>query len=159
MSGPISGKAERFFADTNLLLYALDRTAPAKRKQAATWLDWLWTTGAGRLSWQVLHEFYWNAVRKMGVPVADARAAVQAFALWQPLEATLGLVQRAWAFSDRAGLAYWDALIVAAAERSGASYLLSEDLPAGQSFGSVMVLDPFRCDPSEYVAHPGSKRG
>ena len=34
-------------------------------------------SGAGRLSWQVLHEFYWNAVKKMGLEPIQAREIVE----------------------------------------------------------------------------------
>jgi len=39
---------------------------------------------------------------------------------------------------------------VAAAERSGARYLLTEDLQAGRVFENVQVIDPFRQSPSEF---------
>jgi predicted nucleic acid-binding protein len=42
-----------------------------------------------------------------------------------------------------AQLSYWDALIVAAAERSGARYLLSEDFQADRQYGDVRVVNPF----------------
>lgn len=48
-----------------------------ERQRAAEWLDQLWMAGTGRLSWQVLHEFYWNAVRKMGLDRADAREIIE----------------------------------------------------------------------------------
>ena len=50
---------------------------------------------------------------------------------------------------DRAGIPYWDSLIVAAAEVAGCSYLLSEDFQEGRKFGSVTVVNPFHSSPSE----------
>ena len=38
-----------------------------KQVRAAEWLDALLEAGADRLSWQALHEFHTNAVRKMGL--------------------------------------------------------------------------------------------
>jgi predicted nucleic acid-binding protein len=69
--------AEPFFVDSNLLLYYVDRVEQVKRGRATEWLDQLWSAGAGRLSWQVTHEFYWNAVRKMRLESADAREIVE----------------------------------------------------------------------------------
>jgi predicted nucleic acid-binding protein len=137
------------FLDSNVLLYALDGAHPSRQRHAAAWLQHLWEHGSGRLSWQVLHEFYWNATRKLGLGTALARGWVEAFALWRPVEASPGLVALAWEWQDRAHLAYWDALILAAALRSGAAYLLSEDFQAGRRFGACAILDPFSILPSE----------
>ncbi len=69
-------EAERFFVDTNMLLYSADAADARKQKAARLWLDILWAQGSGRLSWQVLHEFYANAIRKLRASRADARAVV-----------------------------------------------------------------------------------
>ncbi|MFB3778762.1 MAG: PIN domain-containing protein [Bryobacteraceae bacterium] len=138
---------DRFFVDTNLLLYSVDRSEPVKRGQARRWLSSLWGHAAGRLSWQVLHEFYFNAERKMGLDSASARRMVESLAQWKPVEAGLGLIQRGWHWSDCAQLSFWDSLIVAAAERAGCACLLSEDFQDGRRFDTVTVVNPFTHDP------------
>jgi predicted nucleic acid-binding protein len=145
---------ELCFIDTNLLLYSFDGETPAKRARAQEWLDFLWHHRTGRLSWQVLHEFYPNAVKKMGLTPGDARNAVRRFREWNPLDTTGGLIERAWEWMDEAQLAYWDALIVAAAERSGARYLISEDFQPDRQFGDITVVDPFRRLPPTWVQQP-----
>jgi predicted nucleic acid-binding protein len=65
---------ERFFVDTNVLLYSLDPIDRGKQRSAQRWLAALWEEVSGSLSWQVLHEFYVNAIRKVGVPKTKARA-------------------------------------------------------------------------------------
>ena len=40
-------------------------------------------------------------------------------------------------------ISFWDALIVQAAQSSGAEVLYSEDLADGQHYGSIRVLNPF----------------
>ncbi len=142
--------AERFFVDTNVLLYAVDASEQLKRASAVEWLNCLWREGRGALSWQVLNEFYINAIRKLGAPAAKARAVVETFALWRPVDHSLGLTQRAWHWMDSAHLAYWDALIVAAAERAGCAWLLSEDFQAGHKLGAITVVNPFRSRPDEF---------
>ncbi|HKX00683.1 MAG TPA: PIN domain-containing protein [Bryobacteraceae bacterium] len=142
---------ERFFVDTNVLLYAADPADPSKRETATLWLTALWKHAAGRISWQVLHEFYVNAVRKMQVSVPKARATVETFAQWQPVDTGMPLVQRAWHWMDKAELSYWDSLIVAAAERISCAYLLSEDFQAGQQFDHVTVINPFHTLPREFA--------
>src|SRR5690242_5504194 len=123
---------ERFFVDTNVLLYSADPANPAKQQAAQFWLGTLWEQGAGSLSWQVLHEFYVNAIRKLKVPSTKARATVEAFATWQPVDTGFGLIERAWHLMDKAHVTYWDALSVAAAERAGCAWLLSEDFQERQ---------------------------
>jgi predicted nucleic acid-binding protein len=146
--------AERVFVDTNVLLYAADPADPAKRSAARQWLTGLWQNGAGRLSWQVLHEFYTNAVRKLRAHHAEARTTVELFATWYPIETSLGLIQRAWFWMDEARISYWDALIVAAAERAGCAWLLSEDFQTGRKMGAITVLNPFRSRPEEFGLAP-----
>ena len=140
-----------FFVDSNLLLYYIDPVEPAKRTRAAAWLEALWLEGAGRLSWQVLHEFYWNAVKKMRLAPAAAREIVADLSQWRPVDTSLGLVRQAWEWTDEAQLSYWDALILAAAQRSGARYLLSEDFQQGRDYADVKVLNPFDHSPEEFI--------
>jgi len=136
-----------FFVDTNILLYAADGRDSHKRAIAGQWLNRLWQQGSGRISWQVLHEYYINAVRKMGVPEPTARETVESFAVWRPVDSSLGLVQAAWRAMEEAQLNYWDALILAAAQRAGCPWLISEDLQNGRSIIGVTVLDPFSNSP------------
>jgi predicted nucleic acid-binding protein len=41
-------------------------------------------------------------------------------------------------------VAFWDGMILAAAEQDGASELLSEDLSHGQIIAGIRVVNPFR---------------
>ena len=142
----------RVFVDTNVLLYWFDETARAKQQKAGRWLTFLWASGAGRLSWQVLNEFYASGTRRLGIREDLARRTVQQLAQWGPLPPTLPLVERAWMWRDSAQLSFWDALIVAAAEGSGARYLLTEDFQTGRRLGDLTVISPFRTDPEEIAA-------
>jgi predicted nucleic acid-binding protein len=79
------------------------------------------------------------------------------FAIWQPVETTIGLIERAWHWTDEARLSYWDSLILAAAERAGCNWLLSEDFQPGRRLGDVTVVSPFGADPAEFDL-PGIRR-
>lgn len=145
------------FADTNLVLYSFDSRDPVKRTMAQDWLDHLWRTGDGRLSWQVLHEFYANAIRKIGVPATGAREAFLIFSQWRPCGMTAGVVERAWFWMDEAQLPYWDGLILASAERMGCKWLLSEDFQPGRSYAGVTVVNPFAQGPQTiFAGHPSA---
>jgi predicted nucleic acid-binding protein len=135
------------FVDSNVVVYRFDTTEPGKHAKAKSWLDRLWAVRAGRVSTQVLHETYAKLSRKLAMPRAEARQVVGALHAWTPVALDLTLLEHAWQLEDRWSLAFWDALIVAAAFAAGAEYLLSEDFQAGQDFGGVQVVDPFAVAP------------
>jgi predicted nucleic acid-binding protein len=139
------------FVDSNVFLYAIDGTNPGKQRAARAWVDRLWASGSGRCSWQVLNEFYVNAIRKMGATKPAARSFVEALAQWDPAGYGLGIVNRAWHWTDAAQINYWDALIVASAEALGCRWLLSEDFQTDRKFGNVTVLDPFGKSPESII--------
>ncbi len=45
---------------------------------------------------------------------------------------------------QRAQLSFWDAMVVQAALTAGCDTLYTEDLNAGQRFGSLIVVNPFK---------------
>lgn len=118
-------------------------------------MDHLWRSRAGRISQQVLHEYYVTVTRKLrpGLPAAMAREDVRALMQWGPVAADLAQIERAWTIEDRYGFAFWDALIVAAASASGASTLLTEDLKEGAEIDGVLVVNPFRTAPDPETVH------
>jgi predicted nucleic acid-binding protein len=137
------------FVDTNVLLYSEDRADEAKHQAARAWLRVLWSSRRGRLSSQVLHEFYVNATRKLRppLPAGDARAEVRRYQRWQPWPVDHATVETAWAVESRFGLSYWDALMVAAAVQQGCELLLTEDLQHGQQIDGVRIVNPFVTGP------------
>jgi hypothetical protein len=54
----------------------------------------------------VLHEFYWNAVRKVRLEPARGREMVEDLSHWGPVDTSLGLVQQAWHWMDAAQVSY-----------------------------------------------------
>lgn len=136
------------FVDTNILVYARDAGQPAKQPRAAEILRLLWHNRAGRLSTQVLQEYYVTVTRRLcpGLPRADARADLVALQAWQPHSPGPGTFRCAWEVEDRYGLSWWDSLVIAAASETGAGILLSEDLQHGQTFLGLRVLNPFHPD-------------
>lgn len=138
------------FVDTNVILYWLASRDAAKHARAAEWMDLLWDSGAGRISWQVIQEMYANASRKLRVPESHARSVVELLSEWQMPEMGIEVLRRAWLWSDKAHLSLWDALILAAAERCQCRWLLSEDFQDGRKYGTVTVINPFRHRPAEF---------
>lgn len=137
------------FVDTNVLLYAEDTAHAEKHRAARDWLRALWLRRCGRMSVQVLNEFYANATRKLRppMPAGDARAEVRRYQRWQPWLNDHATVEAAWAVESRYGLSYWDALLVAAAQQQGCAILLTEDLQHDQELGGVRIVNPFLVGP------------
>lgn len=137
------------FVDTNVLLYAIDDREPDKRDRSRLWLAACWSRHCGRLSTQVLNEFYWNVRRRFSSALAggDARAEVRRYQSWQPWMIDHATVESAWAVEARHRLAYWDALVVASAQQQGCTILLTEDLQHGQSIDGVRIVSPFVVGP------------
>jgi predicted nucleic acid-binding protein len=135
-----------FLVDSNILIYSEDGFDTVKRQQALEWLGILWKRGSGRVSRQVLNEFYVNVTRKLRppMPLSEARAEVHRYEVWQPWPIDQATVETAWAIESRYGLHYWDSLIVASAQHMGCRYILSEDMAHQQQYGEVTVIDPFR---------------
>jgi predicted nucleic acid-binding protein len=134
------------FVDSNILIYAHDRDAGSRRDRARSICEQLWQERSGCLSVQVLQEFYVTVTRKLRTPVAraQARELVRAYGSWVVSPTTAETVLRATELSEATEIAFWDALIVAAAEQSGAETLYSEDLNDGQVIAGVRVVNPLR---------------
>lgn len=148
LDGPVSPGGP-VFVDTNVLVYLRDSTEPEKQRAAAEWMARLWESGEGRLSTQILHEYYVTVTAKLdpGLPTDEAREDVIALRSWNPLEPDAEILEDAWAVEDRYGFSFWDALVVAAARRLDCRILLTEDLQHGQDLDGLRIMSPFEVSP------------
>jgi predicted nucleic acid-binding protein len=139
----------KIFVDTNVLVYTRDASEPSKQKQALDWMTHLWSTKTGRLSFQVLNEFYVTVTEKLdpGLDTRSARKDVLSFLTWEPIPVDARVIEGAWGLQDNYHLSWWDALIVSAAQASGCHYLLTEDLREKQKLGDVTIINPFHLSP------------
>jgi predicted nucleic acid-binding protein len=137
----MSGKT---FVDTNILIYAHDLDAKEKYLAAKEVLDELWANRTGVISAQVLQEFYVNVTRKLPKPLSKkiARTIVDTYVIWC-VDVTPAEITTAFRIEDEARISFWDALICAAAMKSGAERILSEDLNAGQRITGIRIENPF----------------
>ena len=132
------------FLDTNILLYAYDLDAPAKRMVALQLVEQGWTSpGDTAISVQVLQEMHVNLAER-GLSMTEATQIVRDFTDWPVVDNTLDLLQVALDEQARWRISLWDALILAAARASGAAELITEDLNHGQDYGGVRAINPFR---------------
>ena len=135
------------FVDTNVLVYAYDRSEPGKQARALEVLEQLAGLGGAAISPQVLAELYVSLTRSIRAPLAPAEASERvAFFVraWRvlpltglvTLEAVRGCVQHRMSF--------WDAQIWATARLNQLELVLSEDLSDGAVIEGVRFVNPFR---------------
>lgn len=133
----------RTFIDTNVLVYAFDRRDRAKFALARSLLVMLIVSESALISTQVLQELYNALTKKLSLPPRSAQTIVRECSAFEVVQVTPEIIDAAieTAISSKIGL--WDALIVAAAARSGCPTLLTEDLNHGQEIDGVRVVNPF----------------
>jgi predicted nucleic acid-binding protein len=133
------------FVDTNVLVYAHDRSETRKQPIAQALLEVLWRTRSGVLSTQVLQEFYVVTTRKFDPPMrrGAAREVVALYGEWPIVQVDVALILAASKLEERHAFSFWDALVVEAARRCGATRLLTEDLQAGRRIGGISIENPF----------------
>jgi len=143
--------SERFFVDTNVLVYLYDSGHAAKQAVAAEWLMRLWRERSGRTSTQVLNELYVTLTRKLarGLRADEAWDIVQSLMAWEPQPIDRDLLLRAREIERRYRISWWDSLIVSAAQLQDCDVLLTEDLQTGMIFDRVTVLNPFNAEVRE----------
>lgn len=136
--------SDKYFVDTNILMYAHDRSTGAKHRLAVSLLERLWDSGQGVLSTQVLQELCVNLRRKATppLPVSQVRQLIRDYSAWEIVTNTSESVLQAIEIEARYQISFWDALILHAAMDSGASILYSEDLAANQTYGGIRVVNP-----------------
>jgi predicted nucleic acid-binding protein len=144
---------EKFFVDTNVLVYARDQSEPVKRAAAQKWLESLRQTGNWCVSYQVIHEYYDVIRRKQAKATSpqEARQDIHDLMASGPLAPSPAMLEGAWIMQDKYQLSWWDSLIVGAAKVGGCAYLLSEDFSAGQDYDGVRVINPFATEPSDVL--------
>ncbi len=132
------------FADSNVLLYAASgRPADAAKARRARELL---RREEITISFQVLQEFYVNAVhpRKLALTAAQATAYCGAWLAFNIAPLSAGTFVRTLEIAARYKISNWDAAIVAAAIEASCDTLYTEDLSDGQNYGGVRVENPFR---------------
>jgi predicted nucleic acid-binding protein len=141
--------ADETFVDTNVLVYSRDTSEREKHQKARAWMSHLWATRQGRLSYQVLQEFYITVTEKLdpGLDRESAQRDVRSFLPWHPVTVDARVLEGAWQVQARYRLSWWDSLIAAAAQVTGCTYLLTEDLQDDLVLGAVRVINPFRVSP------------
>jgi len=133
----------RSFFDTNVLVYADDRSMPAKQKRAVNLVAEHRRAGTGVVSLQVLQEYFVTVTRKLSVDAAIARRKVELLAEFDVATPEVGDVLAAIDLHRLHGFSFWDALILRAAKQAGCRVLLSEDMQAAREIDGIAIVNPF----------------
>jgi len=136
---------DKYFIDTNILVYANDRTEKVKQERAKQILFNGIANEDIAFSTQVLSEFYVTVTKKIKVklPANTAKKEILLLKAIEIVEIDFNLIIQAINISDKNQLTYWDSLIIAAAQKARCNIVYSEDLNPAQKIDSVTVKNPF----------------
>lgn len=136
---------DKYFIDTNILVYANDRTEKGKYERAKQILFNGIANEDIAISTQVLSEFYVTVTKKIKVklPANTAKKEILLLKVIEIVEIDFNLIIQAINISDKNKLTYWDSLIIAAAQEARCNIVYSEDFNPDQTIGSVTIKNPF----------------
>jgi predicted nucleic acid-binding protein len=135
--------AARSFFDTNVLVYADDKAAPAKQRRAIELVAEHRLARTGVVSLQVLQEYFVTVTRKLNVDPRIARRKVELIAEFDVASPDVSDVLAAIDLHRLHGISFWDALVLRAAKQTGCGVLLSEDMQSSRQIDGVRIVNPF----------------
>jgi predicted nucleic acid-binding protein len=144
---------DKVFLDTNIIVYAHDRSSGDKHTVSRDIMDYLWESRKGVISVQVLQEFYVCVTKKIIKPLLlkNARIILEYLSSWTVVVNDKYITLKAIDLQEKFGFSFWDSLVIQAAIQSQAGILLSEDLPDGQVVKDLKILNPFVIDWRDYL--------
>ncbi len=144
---------DKIFLDTNIIVYAHDRSSGEKYAVAKEILDYLWESRRGVISVQVLQEFFVCVTKKIAKPILtkNARMILDYLSNWQVVVNDRYITLKAIDVLEKYRFSFWDSLIIQAAIHSQAKTLFSEDLPDGQVIMGTKILNPFTREWKSYL--------
>lgn len=133
------------FLDTNVLVYAFDRSAGAKHDRSAELLDRLMVGGTAALSVQVLQELFVTLTSKLprALPAADASEIVADLSTIRTHVPDAEDLLAAIDVHRRLQVPFWDAMILRSAVSLRCAVVWSEDFGHRRRYDDVEVRNPF----------------
>ncbi len=119
--------------DTNLLVYAMDRSEPAKQRVCNELFEECWSQKRSfTVSVQNLSEFYTTTTKKITKPIPTRVAQkfvslIVGFRNWKVLAPTAQTITAAIDLSIEHNVHYWDAVIAATMRENGVFSIYTED--------------------------------
>jgi predicted nucleic acid-binding protein len=137
---------DKFFLDTNLIIYTFDKHAHEKRAAAQALLMQALHTQKGCISWQVIQEFMNVARHKFSSPLNALDCQLYLNEVLEPIceiYPDIVVYQKALEINHRWQYRFFDALIISAALKAQCHILYSEDLQHKQRIESLQIINPF----------------
>lgn len=139
----------KFFIDTNILVYTLDKFNRSKQKKARLLLKKLISQNSCVISTQVLEEFYVAATKKMNASPAVVKGIITSFEKIEIVHITPEIIKDAIDINILHKISFWDALIIAAADTAKCAAVITDDLNSKQTIKGIKIINPFAVRPIE----------
>lgn len=136
----------KVFIDTNLFVYSIDKKEPEKQNRARALLKKIIGAHQPVISTQVVEEFYVVATTRLLADKFIVKNIIHNLRHMEIVNNDLELMGQAIDISILSHLPFWDALIIAAAEKANCEFLYSENFESRQSYRGILVLNPFEED-------------
>lgn len=144
---------DKVFLDTNIIVYAHDRSSREKHAVAREIMDHLWESRKGVISVQVLQEFFVCVTKKIGKPLhlKNARTILEYLSTWDVVVNDKYITLKAIDLQEKYQFSFWDSLVIQAAIQGKARILFSENLADDQVVKDIKILNPFTKDWKDYL--------
>jgi predicted nucleic acid-binding protein len=136
----------KYLVDTNILVYAYDRSEPDKQAKALELVDTLARDNSGYLSPQILAEFFTVVTGKIAAPLSmeQGYASLSNYIQsWDIVDLTSAIVLEGARGVIDHRLSFWDSLIWATARMNQIPAILSEDFSHNSVIEGVRFINPF----------------
>jgi predicted nucleic acid-binding protein len=145
--------SDKVFLDTNIIVYAHDRSSGDKHAVAREIMERLWESRKGVISVQILQEFFVCVTQKIAKPlvIKNARTILEYLSNWDVVVNDKYIILKAIDLQEKYRFSFWDSLVIQAAIQGQARILLSEDLPHGQAVKDLKILNPFTTEWKDYL--------
>lgn len=133
----------KFFIDTNILVYTVDKNDPLKNSQARKIVEDTVKNQIPVISIQVVQEFYSATTTKLKLDTIIAKNIIHNFRNMEIVQIDLALIEQGIDISILSQISFWDGLMIAAAEQANCEIIYSEDLSDGKIFRGIKIVNPF----------------
>ena len=131
------------FIDTNVWVYALSAQNHAKKTVAVNLIAKSYREDVICVSSQVLKEFANFAFKKTAKSAVEINAMLAKIGSYTFVADTRELIADGVVGKETWQVGFYDALMIAAANKAGCSTIFTEDLNNGRKYGNVTVVNPF----------------
>lgn len=134
---------DKFFVDSNVLIYLFSSKEPEKKLHCRELLNNL--DAKNQLVWstQVMQEFYSVTTKKYNEDPLEIKASFSLFRNFELVVNDQVIIEKAIEIQVLNRLSFWDSLIISSAISSKCDYLLTEDLQRDQTIQGLKIVSPF----------------